>query len=95
MITVIMKFTFPTWPPQFWDVPEEFITVRQEYFSDGRIIDNKKDDIPETKTVVFTTIFENNEVFEQWKEEPAVKSFFEYRNQFCETNGITKVVEIL
>jgi hypothetical protein len=88
-----MTFKFPTWPPVFWDVPENFIQTRDEYLTTNKIIDNYKVENENQKTVVFTTIFKDAETFEKWKLEPAVESFFNYRNDYCKNNGIEKTAE--
>lgn len=92
-MTVVMTFQFPTWPPVFWDVPENFIEIRNEYLSTNEIIDNYKVEMENEKKIVFTTIFKDAETFQKWKAEPVVESFFDYRNNYCQNNDIKKMVE--
>jgi hypothetical protein len=92
---IVMTYKFPNWPPVFWDMPENFTEIRNEYITTNEIIDISSVENENEKTVVVTTIFKDAETFEKWKAEPAVESFFNYRNDYCKNNGIEKTAEFL
>ena len=93
-MTVVMTYEFSSWPPVFWDIPKDFTEIRNQYIDSHEIIDIYTVENENEKTVVVTTIFKDAETFEKWKAEPAVESFFNYRNNYCQNNDIKKTAEL-
>ena len=93
-MTVVMTYQFTSWPPVFWNMPEDFTEIRNQYNDSHEIIDIYTVENENEKTVVVTTIFKDAETFEKWKAEPAVESFFNYRNNYCQNNDIKKTAEL-
>jgi hypothetical protein len=90
---ITMKYTHPSEDFNIYKPEQDFIDIKKQYLSSGKILAQDYFTNPEEKTETVIVVFKDKSAFDSWQTEPLVNEFFQKRNQFLEQHQIVRTFE--